>query len=90
MAQAVVDPTELRRFAANVKRFNNELQQQAGALHAQLLALAETWRDQEHDRFSEEFELMLKDIARFVEVSDVHVPFLLRKAERVEEYLGQR
>ena len=90
MAQAIVDPAELRRFAGNVKRFNIDLQQQAGALHAQLLALGESWRDQEHDRFREEFEQMLKDIGRFVEVADVHIPFLLRKAERVEEYLGQR
>jgi uncharacterized protein YukE len=90
MAQAIVDPAELRRFAGNVKRFNTELQQQAGALHTQLLALGESWRDQEHDRFREEFEQMLKDIGRFVEVADVHIPFLLRKAERVEEYLGQR
>ena len=27
---------------------------------------------------------------RFVEATNQHVPFLLRKAERVEEYLQQR
>ena len=27
---------------------------------------------------------------RFLEVADEHVPFLLRKADRAEEYLRQR
>jgi hypothetical protein len=29
-------------------------------------------------------------LGAFVEVADQHIPFLLRKAERVEEYLQQR
>ena len=29
-------------------------------------------------------------IGRFVEASNQHIPFLLRKADRVEEYLQQR
>ena len=29
-------------------------------------------------------------IAKFVETTNEHVPFLLRKAERIEEYLQQR
>ena len=29
-------------------------------------------------------------IGRFIEAANQHIPFLLRKAERVEEYLQQR
>jgi hypothetical protein len=29
-------------------------------------------------------------IRRFLEVSNQHIPFLMRKAERIEEYLQQR
>ena len=29
-------------------------------------------------------------LERFLEVSEEHIPFLLRKAERIEEYLSQR
>jgi len=90
MSQAVVDPAELRRFAGSLKRFTGELQLQSGAVHAQLLALAESWRDQEHDKFREEFETHMKELAKFLEVSEVYIPFLLRKAERIEEYLAQR
>src|SRR4051794_16260181 len=48
VSQAIVDPAELRRFALNLKRFNEDLQTTLAALHAQLLGLADTWRDQEH------------------------------------------
>jgi hypothetical protein len=90
MPQAVVDPAELRRFAFNLKRFNADLQTNLAGLHAQLLALGDTWRDQEHDRFRQEFEDTIRVVERFVEASNLHIPFLLRKAERVEEYLQQR
>ncbi len=90
MPQAVVDPDELRRFAQSLKRFSTGLDQQMLSLHAQLKALEDTWRDTEHRKFTEEFEVTMRSIASFVEAAEQHVPFLLRKAERVEEYLRQR
>lgn len=90
MAQAIVDPAELRRFATNLKRFNGELMNQMAALHGQLVGLGNTWRDQEHQKFVEEFEQTMKVLGRFVDASNQHIPFLLRKAERVEEYLQQK
>ena len=89
MSQAVVDPAELRRFAHNMKRFNAELQVGLSALHGQMVGLGDTWRDQEHKRFAEEFDQTMKVLARFIEASTEHIPFLLRKAERIEEYLQQ-
>ena len=32
----------------------------------------------------------LKALKKFVEVSNAHTPYLLRKAHRIEEYLNQR
>ena len=90
MPQAIVDPGELRRFAVNLKQFNNELLNQMTVLHGQLMGLGQSWRDREHDKFVEEFEQTLQVVARFVDATNQHVPFLLRKAERVEEYLQQR
>ena len=90
MPQAIVDPGELRRFAQNLKKVNNELQVQMSSLHGQLLALGTTWRDQESQKFAEEFEQTMQTIKRFVESANRHVPFLMRKAERVEDYLQQR
>jgi uncharacterized protein YukE len=90
MAKAIVDPNELRRFAQELKRFNNDLKTQLGAMHSRLIELGQTWRDQEHNKFVEEFEQTMKVLARFVDSSDKHIPFLLRKAERVDDYLQQR
>ena len=90
MSQAIVDPGELRRFAANLKRFNADLQAALAGLHGQLLSLGDSWRDQEHERFRQEFEATMLVLERFLEVATEHIPFLLRKAERIEEYLSQR
>ena len=90
MSQAVVDPAELRRFANNLKRFSEDLQMSMTGLHGQMLTLGETWRDQEHAKFVEEFEQTLQVVKRFVDSTNQHIPFLLRKAERIEEYLQQR
>jgi uncharacterized protein YukE len=90
MSQAIVDPAEVRRFASNLKRFNADLQAAVAGLHGQLMTLGDSWRDQEHDRFRQELEATMTVLDRFLEVSEEHIPFLLRKAERIEEYLSQR
>jgi uncharacterized protein YukE len=90
VSQAIVDPNELRRFANNLRRFNTELEERMTGLTAQMHALGTTWRDQEHKKFIEEFEQQMKAIARYVEATNEHAPLLIRKAERIEEYLQQR
>ncbi|HEY5914683.1 MAG TPA: WXG100 family type VII secretion target [Verrucomicrobiae bacterium] len=90
MAQAVMDPEQVRRFADELKRFNTELQDKMSALQARFAALSDTWQDQEHAKFVEEFKQTMKALKRFVEVSNQQTPYLLRKAQRIEEYLNQR
>ncbi len=90
MSQAIVDPAELRRFAQSLKQFTGDLQQRSASLGSQMQSLGSTWRDQEHTKFVEEFEQHLKVLARFNEASQQYIPFLLRKAQRIEEYLQQR
>ncbi|MBX3372472.1 MAG: WXG100 family type VII secretion target [Phycisphaeraceae bacterium] len=90
MSKAVVDPGELRRFANDLRRFNSELQSQMKVLHGRMLQLSQTWRDQEQTRFAEAFEETMRVLLRFTEASEQHVPFLLRKADRIDDYLQQR
>ena len=90
MSQAIVNPADLRRFANNLKVFCSELQAQSSLLRAQMGSLGQTWRDQEHEKFMQEFEQTFVVISKFLDSAGQHVPFLLRKAERVEEYLQQR
>ena len=90
MAQAIMDPEAVRRFAEELKRFNVDLQNRMASLQARFATLGDTWQDQEHIKFSEEFKQTLKALKKFVEVSNQHTPYLLRKAQRIEEYLNQR
>ena len=85
MSQAIMDPAEVRRFAEEMKRFNLELQNRMALLQARFAALGDTWQDQEHARFSEEFRDTMKVLKRFIESSNQHTPYLLRKAQRIEE-----
>lgn len=86
MAQAIVDPEQLRQFAMLLKRFSSGLNESSTKLGQEMGRLATTWRDQEHRKFALEFEDQLKQLARLTEACDRHVPYLLRKAELIEEY----
>jgi uncharacterized protein YukE len=90
MSQAIVNSAELRRFAQQLKHFNGELVANLNALQRQAINLGASWRDQEHQKFTEEFEQSIKSISRFVEANEQYIPFLLRKADRIDEYLQQR
>ena len=85
-----MDPEEVRRFAAELKRFNDDVQMKASSLQARFAALGTTWQDQDHEKFAEEFITTMKVLRKFMEVSEKHSPYLLRKAQRIEQYLDQR
>ncbi|MDA7610600.1 WXG100 family type VII secretion target, partial [Verrucomicrobia bacterium] len=84
MSKAIMDPEEVRRFAKELKHFNAGLQQGMTLLDARFKALGDSWQDQEHQRFAEEFSQTMRALKKFVEVSNEHTPFLLRKAQRIE------
>lgn len=85
-----MDPEEVRRFAKELKRFNDDVQVRASSLQARFAALGSSWQDQEQEKFAEEFVATMKMLKKFVEISERHTPYLLRKAQRIEEYLDQR
>jgi uncharacterized protein YukE len=90
MAQAIMDPEEVRRFAKELKRFNEDIQTRASSLQARFAALGSTWQDQEHAKFAEDFVMTMKVLKKFVDVAEKHTPFLLKKAQRIDDYLDQR
>jgi uncharacterized protein YukE len=85
-----MDPEQVRRFAEELKRFNSDVQDRLVSLQARFTALGDTWQDQEHTKFADEFKQTVKALKKFIEVSNQHTPYLLRKAQRIEEYLNQR
>lgn len=87
MAQAVVDPEQLRQFAAMLKRYTQQVRESTASLTQAQARLADSWRDQEHRKFAEEFEEQIKLVHKLIESSEQHIPYLLKKAEIIEEYL---
>ncbi len=90
MAQAIMDPEQVRRFAEELNRFNSDLQNRMGSLSSRFKSLGESWKDQEHEKFSEEFTQTMKTLKKFAETTTRFTPYLLRKAQRIEDYLNQR
>lgn len=90
MTQAIMDPESVRRFAEELQRFNRDVEARMATLQARFAALGDTWQDQEHIKFSEEFKHTMKALKKFVEISSQQTPYLLRKAQRIEDYLNQR
>jgi uncharacterized protein YukE len=90
MPQAIMDPEAVRRFARELNGFNTELQHRMGSLQARFATLGDTWQDQEHEKFSQEFKDTMKALKRFLAASTRHTPYLLKKAQRIEDYLNQR
>jgi uncharacterized protein YukE len=88
--QAIASPEELESFARNLKQFNTQLADGMSRLQGQFANLGETWRDQEHQKFAQEFEQTMRVLHQFRRTSDEHIPFLLRKAARLRDYLQQR
>lgn len=87
MTQAIVNPQELRQFASNLKQFDAQLQGNMARLLAQYHRLGDTWRDQQHARYAQEFEQTMRVLQRFIQVTEEHIPLLVRKAEVIEDYL---
>ena len=67
-----------------------EMLDKSTSLGSQLATLSNSWRDQENRKFCEDFEQHMRLLARFIEANNDHIPYLMRKADRIEEYLQQR
>ena len=90
VGQAIVKPEDLRKFASELKSFNGILDSECKRLYMKFRRVGETWRDQEHQRFSQEFDQATKVFKKFIEESEQYVIYLTRKAESAERYLTQR
>jgi uncharacterized protein YukE len=90
VGKANVDPAELRRFATDLGRFNNELDGLLKGLKGRMHNLEGSWRDQEQKKFAEAFDQTAKVLGGFLENSHAHAVFLAKKASAIEEYLKQR
>ena len=89
MNQAIVDPEQLRQFAAHLHRFSEEIKNLSSNLSGHMNQLEQTWRDEQQRKFADEFNTQMQQMGRLVKASEEHVPYLLRKAEQIDAYLGR-
>ena len=87
MSRVDATPSELRMFAARLQNYITQVSESSFQLQAHFRELGDTWRDQEHARFAQEFEQTMQVLHRFMSTAQQHVPVLLRKAEWLEGYL---
>lgn len=90
MPQAIANPDDMERFARDLKQFNGQLGESMKRLQSQFRLLGDTWRDQEHQRYAQEFEQTMRVLNQFSRSSEEQIPFLLKKAQRLRDYLNQR
>ena len=90
MAQVHADPEQLKRFARDLSTFNLELADMSSRIKGSFASLGDTWRDQEHEKFASEFMQTMRVVDSFIRMADEHIPFLVRKAEHLDNFLKHR
>jgi uncharacterized protein YukE len=89
-AQVIAHPEHLRKFAQSLKRSNADLHSIMSKLQGNFKNLGETWRDQEHRKFADQFVQTMRMLDKYIKSADEHIPLLLKKADRLQAYLEAR
>lgn len=86
MAQIHVDPDELEKFTNYLRRFNGELSTSLNQLQAQFVRVGDTWRDQEHQKYAQEFEQTMRLLRQFTRSTEQQIPLLQAKINTLRKY----
>lgn len=86
MSQVHANPEELERFAQELKLFNQQLQESTSRLQGQFTRLGDTWRDQEHQKFAQEFQHTMRVLHQFMRSAEPQITLLQRKAKWLRGY----
>jgi uncharacterized protein YukE len=85
MPQVYVEPEKLRDFAKQLRSFSDVADQSVKSLKGEIARLGGTWRDQEFDRFVEQFGAVQALLKKFVEETKRTTPLLEKDASIIEE-----
>jgi len=88
--QAIASPEDMERFASELKQFDAQLRESMARLNGQFSILGDTWRDQEHAKFAQEYQQTMRVLDHFIRSADEQIPYLRRKAQKLRDYLNQR
>ena len=87
MPKVHADPDEILKFAQMLKTFSQDLTKNARVLQGQFKTLGETWQDQQHMRFAQEFEQLMGVLHKFMQSSEEQIPLLQKKACILKEFI---
>ncbi|MDQ3812930.1 MAG: hypothetical protein M3347_03155 [Armatimonadota bacterium] len=90
MPRAIVDPEELRRFAAYLEQTTADLRGQKTNTIAGFARLHDTWRDEKYSRFEQVFTESMQLLELYLRQSEQYANFCKQKAARAQRYLDQR
>ena len=87
MSQAIIDPVELRRFAADLRNSIKALRDQQSSVRAHYGALEQVWKDAKFTRFNQVFGQSLGRLRHFYDEAEMFAQYLERKAQAAERFL---
>jgi hypothetical protein len=90
MAQIIVDPADLRRFATVLEQEMRTLRERQRAVEAARRELSGVWRDARYLAFERTYLPTIQVLDRFAKAADRFASHLRGKADRAERYLGRR
>jgi uncharacterized protein YukE len=88
MPQAIGDPEEIERFAHQLKAFTDQMRDGLATLQGGFSRLGDTWRDQEFQKFAQDYQQTVVVMRHFIQSADAHLPLLRAKARKLRDYLG--
>lgn len=90
MPRAIVDPAELRAFAARLEGTVNQITDSKKSIASKFAELHGHWKDHKHDSFERVFEEMMTRLDAYSHASAKYVRFLRLKASLGDEYSQTR
>lgn len=90
MPKAIVDPRELRSFAAVLAETVGQLRGSKSQISHTFNDLHGHWRDKKYSEFDRLFTDTMGRLEVFLNSSELYARYLRKKAEKAEQYLDGR
>ena len=87
MSMAIANPEELRRFANALEVYIQRIDEETGRIASQFNSLGDSWKDEQHLRFENDFNELRSQVALFKERTAEYPPHLYAMANDLDQYL---
>lgn len=88
--QVIADPNEIRVLAAYLQKLSGELKNLKNNTRSKVNQLNQSWRDNEYQKFVQQFENDIKPLERLSQSAEEYSQFLKRKANALDTFNNTR